>query len=503
MVEDATGIMVEDASLVNKQCGVAQDTTCNKVSKIKVVVTMAGVTVATFTDEAKNTYENTFRVKHGLEDREKNLVKLTVEDVAASRRRRAQGTVRRGRRSLLADGVKITTDLTIKHQAAAGAPAGATPEEVAQQMEAKVAKIAQDIDKGMADGSFAEDLKKAAVEAQIEVLAADTVQVAAVTKAVDNIQKVVETQVIVEAPKPVVPVNPGGASNQVKTDKPDDTASEGGAPIGPIVGGVLGALAIVAVIVFVYKRKTGQGGGSNANGSRHRAGEKGARVEDTTRQTSGAATGGLTRGFLTAADKTELTNDEVQDVHSTRRASGASGASEAAAGAVAKGATAGGEGPTDMVPGIMNDLEVEAVELELDAVDAGDVDGELVVSGTIDMVPGIMDDLEVEAVELELDAVDAGDVGGELVVSGAISSDNVVNTANRGFTPNSLATIDVATGEGKHDDDDDTRPDGDDGGVVGALLQPQTAEEVAKQPQQWALALVDPAEVVVDAEEFV
>ena len=262
MVEDATGTTVEDASLVNKQCGVAQDTTCNKVSKIKVVVTMAGVTVATFTEAAKNTYENTFRVKYGLEDREKNLVKLTVEDVAASRRRRALGTV---------DGVKITTDLTIKHQAAAGAPVGATPEEVAQQMEAKVVKIAQDIDKGMADGSFVEDLKKAAVEAQIEVLASDTVQVAAVTKAVDNIQKAVETKVIVEAPKPTVPVNPGGASNQIKADQTDDTVSEGGAPIGPIVGGILGALAVVAVIVFVYKRKTGQGGDSNANGSRRAA----------------------------------------------------------------------------------------------------------------------------------------------------------------------------------------------------------------------------------------
>ena len=248
MVEDATGTTVEDASLVNKQCGVAQDTTCNKVSKIKVVITMAGVTVATFTEAAKNTYENTFRVKNGLEDREKNLVKLTVEDVTASRRRRALGTVHRGRRSLLADGVKITTDLTIKHQAAAGAPAGATPEEVAQQMEAKVAKIAQDIDKGMADGSFAEDLKKAAVEAQIEVLAADTVQVAAVTKAVDNIQKVVETKVIVEAPKPTVPVNPGGASNQVKADKPDDTASEGGGSIGPIAGGAVGFLVITVII---------------------------------------------------------------------------------------------------------------------------------------------------------------------------------------------------------------------------------------------------------------
>ena len=76
----------------------------------------------------------------------------------------------------------------------------------------------------------------------------------------------------------------------------------------------------------------------------------------------------------------------------------------------------------------------------------------------------------------------------------AISPDTVLSTVNRGIA----ATIDIATGEGKHDDDDDdNRPCGYDG-VVSALLQPKTAEEVVQQPQLWALDLAADVRVGVD-----
>ena len=76
----------------------------------------------------------------------------------------------------------------------------------------------------------------------------------------------------------------------------------------------------------------------------------------------------------------------------------------------------------------------------------------------------------------------------------AISPDNVLNAVNRGI----VATIDVATGEGKHDDDDDDHRQGGYDGVVSALLQPKTAEEVVQQPQLWALDLAADDRVGVD-----
>jgi hypothetical protein len=158
---------------------------------------------------------------------------VSIEAATSERRRRRT----RSRTLLAGEGVKINTKVTVVDDAAGSVSA------------AKKSAI----ETSVGDGTLTAEVKKAAVENNVEVL--QTIAEISIPEPIAI--KRLDTK-IEQSNDPAPTDGTDGASNQAVTKDPETTDESGGGGMGGIIGGATGGVIFVIAIVAYLVRRNGQ-----------------------------------------------------------------------------------------------------------------------------------------------------------------------------------------------------------------------------------------------------